>query len=173
MDFMSLVKERYSVRTFSDKTVEQEKIDLILEAGRLAPTAANRQPQRIFVLDSPDDLEALKACTPFHFNAPVALLVCYDDTVSWKRTSYDGAEMGMVDASIVTTHMMLEVTNLGLGSTWVGHFDPDKTKEAFSLPEHIIPVALLPIGYPDEKSDPHPNHFKRFDKETTVFHNSL
>lgn len=173
MDFMDLVKDRYSVRTFDHGSVEPEKVDRIVEAGRLAPTAANRQPQRILVLDSEDGLEALRTCTPYHFNAPLVLVVCYDDTVSWKRSSYDGEDMGVVDASIVTTHMMLEVTNLGLGSTWVGHFDPEKVKAAFSLPEHIIPVALLPIGYPDEKSHPHPNHNKRFERETTVFHNTL
>ena len=172
MEFLSLVKERYSVRKFSAKKVEQEKVDLILEAGRLAPTAVNYQPQRILVLNSEDSLNSLKACTPFHFNAPLAMIVCYDNTISWKR-QLDGKDMGEVDASIVTTHMMLEVTNLGLGSTWVAHFDPEKLVKAFSLPQNIIPVVVLPIGYPDKGSSPHSNHYNRFDIETTVFYNSL
>lgn len=172
MDFLNLVKERYSVRKFSSKKVEQEKIDLILEAGRLAPTAVNYQPQRILVLDTEDSLNKLKACTPYHFHAPLALLVCYDNTASWKR-SYDGKDMGEVDASIVATHMMLEVTSLGLGSTWVGHFDPQKMKAAFALPKNILPVVLFPIGYPDETSAPHPNHAKRFETGVTVFYNSF
>lgn len=172
MDFLDLVKDRYSVRKFSSKKVEQEKVDLILEAGRLAPTAVNYQPQRILVLNSEDSLETLKACTPYHFQAPLALLVCYDNTVSWKR-QVDGQDMGMVDASIVAAHMMLEITNLGLGSTWVGHFNPEKMKTTFSLPENIIPVVLLPMGYPNESSHPHPSHNKRFDIEKTVFYNAL
>ncbi|SET97165.1 nitroreductase family protein [Lacrimispora sphenoides] len=168
MEFLKLAKDRYSVRKFCDKKVEKEKLDLILEVGRVAPTAVNYQPQRIFVLDTEEALSKLKACTTYHFHAPLALLICYDKTVSWKR-SYDGKDMGEVDVSIVATHMMLEVTNLGLGSTWVGHFDPQKIEEVFELPENIIPVALLPIGYPDETSVPHPNHNKRFDIGVTVF----
>jgi len=108
---------------------------------------------------------------PFKWRlSSLALLVCYDNTVSWKR-SFDGKDMGEVDASIVATHMMLEVANLGLGSTWVGHFDPNKITTAYALPENIIPVVLLPIGYPQENAVPHPNHMKRFDTSKTVFNN--
>lgn len=172
MNFLDLAKERHSVRKFSSKKVEQAKLDLILEAGRIAPTAANHQPQRVLVLASEDSLELVKACTPYHFHAPVVLLVCYDRDISWKRP-FDGLDMGTVDASIVTTQMMLEISALGLGSTWVGHFDPVKVKTAFALPENIIPVALLPLGYPDAASQPHPNHAKRFALDTTVFYESL
>lgn len=107
MDFLELAKERYSVRKFSDKKVEREKLDAILEAGRCAPTAVNYQPQRVLVLESPEALEKLKGCTPYHFHAPLALLVCYDREASWKR-SFDNCDMGAVDAAIVTTQMMLE-----------------------------------------------------------------
>lgn len=172
MDFIELAKERHSVRKFSDKKVEQEKIDLILEAGRIAPTACNKQPQRILVLNSPESLDKLKTCTPCHFDAPLAILICYDKTVSWKRP-FDDNDSGDIDASIVTSHMMLEITNLGLGTTWVGHFDPEAMIKTFELPENIIPVALLPIGYPSKDSVPHPNHDKRFDKSETVFYNSI
>ncbi|CUH95120.1 hypothetical protein P22_1189 [Propionispora sp. 2/2-37] len=172
MEYGDLICERYSVRKFSSQKVEQEKVAAILEAGRTAPTAVNYQPQRILVLDSEDSLEKLKSVTPYHFHAPLAILVCYDAAVSWKR-SYDGKDMGEVDASIVATHMMLAATNLGLGSTWVGHFDPDKIKTAFALPENIIPVALFPMGYPAETSVPHANHGKRFDLGVTTFRNSF
>ena len=87
MDLMNLLKERYSVK-FSEKPVEDEKLTQIFEAGRLAPTAVNFQPQRIFVLKSDEALAKLKNCTRYHFDAPVALIVCYDNTVSWKR-GYD------------------------------------------------------------------------------------
>ena len=116
MDLMNLLKERYSVRNFSDKKVEKEKINAILDAGRLAPTAVNFQPQRILVLESEQSLANLKECTRYHFEAPLAFLICYDNTVSWKR-AYDNKDMGEVDASIVATQMMLEITNLGLGTT--------------------------------------------------------
>lgn len=161
-DFKTLAERRYSVRKFDTKKVEQEKINLLLEVGRLAPTACNNQPQRILVLDSEDSLNRLKNCTPFHFNAPLAIIVCYDNMVSWKRP-FDNEEMGVVDASIVAAHIMLETVDLGLGSTWVGHFDPKKVREYFSLPANIIPVTILPIGYPDRESTPHQNHTKRFD----------
>lgn len=172
MSFLELVKERYSVRKFSDKKVEKEKLDLILEAGRVAPTAVNYQPQRILVIEDKGSLAKLKSCTPYHFNAPLALLVCYDSTVSWKRHC-DNKDMGVVDASIVTTQMMLEAVELGLGSTWVGHFDVDVIKETFKLPEYLVPVAILPIGYPRSDSAPHILHGKRYDINDTVFFNTF
>ncbi|MCE1247834.1 MAG: nitroreductase family protein [Firmicutes bacterium] len=172
MDFLDLAKERYSVRKFSGKKVEKEKLDKILEAGRLAPTAVNFQPQRILVLDSEENLAKLKECTQYHFNAPLAILVCYDKTVSWKR-KHDNKDEGEIDASIVTTHMMMEIANLGLGSTWVGYFDPAAVIQAYGLPENIIPVAILPTGYPSEESAPSAMHGKRVDMEQTVFFNSF
>lgn len=164
---MNLLKERYSVRMFSDKPVEDDKLNQILEAGRVAPTAVNFQPQRILVLKSKDALDKLKNCTRYHFDAPVALIVCYDNTVSWKR-KYDNYDMGAVDAAIVTTQMMLETANLGLGTTWVGHFEPAAVVREFELPENIIPVAILPIGYPSESAEPNPRHFERLDLNNTV-----
>lgn len=173
MKFSQLVKERYSVRKFSDKKIEKEKLDLILEAGRVAPTAANYQPQRILVIENEEGLTKLKSCTSFHFNAPLALLVCYDTTVSWKR-SLDNEDMGIVDASIVTTQMMLQIHELGLGSTWVASFNADLIKEIFELPEYLVPVALLPIGYPSEDSVPNPKmHNNRYDVNHTVYFNSF
>jgi len=172
MNFSQLVKERYSVRKFSDRKIEPDTLKLILEAGKAAPTACNYQPQRILVLDSEENLAKLKICTPYHFHAPMALLICYDTAVSWKR-SYDQEDMGPVDASIVTTQMMLQAAELGLGTTWVGHFDPTAIRESFHIPEAFIPVALLPLGYPREDSVPHPLHEKRYDLDHTVFFNSF
>lgn len=172
MDFLELAKKRYSVRKFSNQKIEKEKINLILEAGRIAPTAVNYQPQRILLLESDESLKKLKECTQFHFDAPLAMLICYDNTISWKR-SFDNKDMGEVDATIVATQMMLEITNLNLGTTWVGHFDPKKIIDTFSLPENIIPVALFPIGYPDEKSIPHQFHDQRFEISKSVIYNSF
>ena len=172
MNFIQLAKERYSVRKFSDKRVEKEKLDLILEVGRVAPTAVNYQPQRILVIESEDSLAKLKSCTRYHFNAPLALLVCYDSTVCWKR-DYDNEDSGIVDASIVATQMMLQVHELGLGSTWVGNFNLDIIRKDFELPEYLVPVVLLPIGYPRSDSAPSKNHNKRYDIKDTVFFNSF
>lgn len=170
MQFLDLAKERYSVRKFSDKPVEQEKLDLILEAGRIAPTAHNNQPQRILVLQGKEAMERLEPCTPYRFGQTLSLLVCYDKTASWKREEFDKADAGETDASIVTTHMMLQGQELGIGSTWVGHFDPQAVRETFDLPPHIVPVVLLMMGYPREDARPSRLHESRLEKEKTIFY---
>ncbi len=172
MDLLELLKKRYSVRKFDGRKVEKEKLDLILEAGRVAPTAVNFQPQRILVIESEQALQKLKECTPYHFNAPLALLICFDKNVSWKR-GHDNYEMGVVDASIVTTQMMLEIENLGLGTTWVGSFKPELLRTFFNIPENYEPVAILPVGYPAHDSAPNPHHNERYDLSHTVFYNSF
>lgn len=173
MSFIQLAKEqRFSVRKFKNQPVEKEKLDLILEAGRISPTACNYQPQRILVIEDAAVMAKLKQCTRCHFDAPVVLLICYDKTTVWKNRT-NGTIGGDVDASIVTTHMMLQVAELGLGTTWVGAFDHQKTRELFQLPDYLVPVALLPIGYPADEVEPHPWHFKRFEMEHTVFYNSF
>lgn len=172
MSFLNLAKQRYSVRSFLSKKVEQEKIDLILEVARIAPTACNKQPQRILVLDNPESFAKLKDCTPYHFDAPLAFLICYDESSSWVR-KYDNQNEGKVDACIVATQMMLEITELGLGSTWVGSFDPRMVKEKFKLPENFIPVAILPVGYPSIDANPSAMHDSRLELSKTVFYNSF
>lgn len=156
-DFLTLAEERYSVRKFSDKSVPQETIDRILRAGQLAPTGCNNQPQHVFVIRSEEALAKMRLCTKCHFGAPLGMLVCYDANQSWKR-KYDGADSGWVDASIVTTHMMLEAHEQGVGSCWVMYFDPEAVKVQFELPDHLIPVALLVMGYPAENAEASPLH---------------
>ncbi|MDR0401191.1 MAG: nitroreductase family protein [Treponema sp.] len=160
MTFAELTAARYSVRNFLDKPVEQEKIGLILEAARRAPTAANRQPQRILILDRPEDLARMDRCTGCRFGAPLAFLVCYDLSAAWTR-NYDHEHSGWVDASIVATHMMLQAADLDLGTTWVMWFDPAKTRLEFKVPEHIVPAAFLPTGYPAPGASPSPQHGDR------------
>ena len=153
--FLELAGARYSVRGFKPRPIEPEKLAQVLEAGRIAPTACNNQPQRIKVITGPADLAKADECTPCRFGAPVVLLVCYDKTKSWRR-KFDGADSGDIDASIVATHLMLAAHELGLGTCWVMYFDPAKTSELFGLPENIAPVAMLPMGYPDAApSDKH------------------
>lgn len=169
MDFLELAKNRYSVRSFKKEQITKQELDKILEAGRVAPTACNFQPQRILVLQSKENLEKLKECTPFHFEAPTVLLICVDKTEAWKRKQ-DGKEHGDIDASIITTHMMLEAYNIGIGSTWVCSFNPEKIKEKFDLPEEYEPVNVLPIGYPAEDAKPNIGHEKRLELSQTVFY---
>ena len=84
MDFLELAKNRYSERFFDPRPIEQEKLDKILEAGRVVPTACNYQPQRFYVIRSKEALTALKQVTYFHYNAPMMILVCYDARKVWK-----------------------------------------------------------------------------------------
>ena len=172
MDFSELAKNRFSLRKFSDKLVEQEKIDIILEAARVAPTAVNYQPQKILVLTDKDVLGKVNSCTKFGFDAPLNFLICYDSSVSWKRGN-DGKEEGDIDAAIVTTHMMLAAASVGLGTTWVGSFNPDDVREQFNLPENYVPVAFLPTGYAAADASPAPAHELRKDLSETVVYNKF
>ena len=157
MDFIELAKKRYSVRRFDPRPVARKDIEKILQAGALAPTACNKQPQRILVLTEPESLEKLRKCKRSFFGATAALLVCYDKTRCWTR-EYDGKTSGDIDASIVCTHMMLEAAALGVGSTWVMHFIPEAVKEELALPLELEPVALLMLGYPAADAKPAPAH---------------
>ena len=168
MNFKDLSQSRYSQRRFSSLPIEADKIQEILAAARIAPTAHNNQPQRIKVVDSPDALAKIDAATSCRFGAPTVFLICYDKNEAWQRT-YDGAYSGEVDASIVTTHMIFAAEELGLGSCWVMHFDPRILIKEFDLPEHLIPVAILPVGYPAENARPAKIHFERKDISELLF----
>ncbi|MBR1942465.1 nitroreductase family protein [bacterium] len=147
MDFLQLAQDRFSVRKYSDKPVEQEKIDLILKAAQLAPTAVNYQPQMIYVLKSEEALNKIRSLTNSTYKAPVVFLICSDENKTWKSPMEKGYTTGEMDASIVCTHMMLEAWELGIGSVWVRLFDSREVAKAFDLHESIKPICLLPIGY--------------------------
>jgi len=166
-DFLILAEERYSVRKFTNEAVRPDVVGRILHTGHVAPTAANLQPQRIYVLQSREALEKLKNCTPYHYNAPLAMLVCANMDECWER-DYDGQLSGVMDASIVATHMMLQATAEGLGSTWVMHFDPEAAAEEFHIPENVVPVALLVMGYAAEDAIPAPGHLRSRPIQETV-----
>ena len=167
MDFEKLSAARYSLRKFSPAPIEPEKLALVLEAGRSAPTAHNNQPQRIFVLQSPEALEKADGCTGCHFHPPVMLVVAYDPVVSWHREG-DGKDHGEIDAAIAATQMMLQAADLGLGTTYVGMFDPEKLKAAFPELKDLGITALLPIGYPAEGAHPSRLHADRKPLEELV-----
>ena len=169
MDFLQLMEQRYSVRSYSGKPIEQEKLDKILQAGRLAPTAVNEQPQRIFVLRSPEALAKVCQVCRYALDAPVVLLVCYDKNISWKADKYgDDFDAGEMNATIVTTAMMLQASQLGIGSLWVRGYHTQDVIEAFNLPQNIVPVCMLDLGYPADDSKPSPKHFSRLPLADTV-----
>ena len=171
MTFMELAQNRYSERFFDPRPVEDETLRQILEAGRIVPTACNDQPQRFYVLRSPEALEKVKTVTPFHYNAPLMLLVCYDLNTVWKQPkdrmfrSYNSGEQ---DASIAATTMMYEAEELGVHSVWLRGFDAQTAAEVFELPENIILVMMFAMGYPSEKAKPNAWHFKRMPIEAFV-----
>ena len=152
MDFSELIAERHSVRCYAPKKIESEKRNAILEAGRIAPTAANLQPVKVLVIEDKTGLEKLGMAANI-YGAPLALIVCSDRNTAWKRP-YDGKQTTDIDASIVTDHMMLKATELGLGSVWICYFKPDVLKSAFNIPDDLEAVNILAVGYSDEISSP-------------------
>ena len=147
MNFLEIAKTRYSVRKYKDNAVEKDKLDKILEAGRVAPTGVNAQPQRIIAVTSKEGHEKLSKGAKT-FGAPVALIVCSDKETAWTRP-IDGKNIADIDASIVTTHMMLQATELGLGTLWMCWFKPEIIREEFAIPENYEIVNILLVGYAD------------------------
>ena len=172
MEFYKLIAERFSVRSFKNEHLPEEIVEKILEAGHLAPTGCNNQPQRILVLNNDEAIEKLKNCTRCHFDAPTAMLVCYNKDECWTR-KYDGKTCGVADACIVTTHMMLGAYSIGVGSCWVMHFDPAAMREAYNIPENIEPLALLVMGYPHEDAAPIEMHSTFRPLDEVVFYDSF
>lgn len=148
MSVLDIAKKRFSVRNYTDNIVEKEKLDKILEAAHVAPTAANLQPVKLYVVQSKEGLEKVgKAANVY--GAPVAIVVCADRSKAWKRP-FDGMITTDIDASILTDHMMLEATEQGLGSVWICYFKADVLKKEINLPEHLEPINILAVGYSDE-----------------------
>ena len=165
MDFENVIRERKATRKFSDKPVEQEKLEKILEAGRVAPTAKNIQPIKIYVVKSEDGLQKMDKATKCRYGAPIVLLVCGDKEKSYVK---DGSPIYQMDASIVATHMMLEATNVGLDNIWIELFDGEILRNEFDIPDNLIPVCLLPIGYKSKLCPPSPFHKIRKDIDKIV-----
>lgn len=148
MSFIDIAKKRYSVRSYMDKKVEAEKLKKILEAAHVAPTAANLQPVHLIAVQSEEGLEKIGKAANI-YGAPLAIIVCADHNKAWVRP-FDKKQTGDIDASILTDHMMLQATELGLGSVWVCYFKPDVIKKEFELPDNLEPVNILVIGYGKE-----------------------
>ncbi len=158
MNFLELSKKRYTVRKFSERKVEQEKLELMLEAGNTAPTAKNQQPHKIYVLKSDEALAKIDDLTACRYGAPIVLLFTYDDTKEWRNPFEIEIHSGVEDVSIVATHMMLQATELDLGTAWINLFANSKVEKAFALPENEHAVLLMCVGYAAKDAEPFPNH---------------
>lgn len=148
MNFIDIAKQRCSVRSYSDRKVEPEKLEKILEAAHVAPTAANLQPIRLIVVQREEGLSKIGK-TANIYGAPLAIIVCADREKAWVRP-FDQKQTGDIDASVLTDHMMLQATELGLGSVWICYFKPDVLRSEFDLPESWEPINILAIGYTDD-----------------------
>jgi nitroreductase len=161
MDFLTLAKKRYSCRSYKPDAVEDEKLMRVLEAGRIAPSAANLQPWHFMVVRSPENLAKVAACYSRDWlkTAPLIIIVCGDHTKAWQRK--DGKDHTDVDISIAVDHMTLQATASGLATCWICAFDAARLTETFHLPGHIEPVALFPLGYPNDTCDTERHHTAR------------
>lgn len=152
MEFSQVIKERYSVRGYKSDPVEDEKLNSVLEAARIAPTAANRQPFQVIVINTQGRKDELRRMydRDWFVEAPIIIVVCGEESKAWVR--HDKANYGVVDAAIVMDHLILEATNQGLGTCWIGAFDAEATREILGLPENVDPIVMTPLGYPNAAS---------------------
>ena len=167
MEFKEVVKNRYSCKKYSDRQVEADKLNAILEAGRLAPTAKNLQEQHVYVLQSSEALAKIDAVTPCRYGAPTVLVVAFDKNNVF---TYPGGkrDSGVEDATIVATHMILAAADQGVDSCWINFLDPEKLAETLGLPENEEVLMVMDLGYAAEGAGPLANHSSRKPLSETV-----
>ena len=168
MEFYELARERYSVRKFDSRPIEEEKLEKILDTALVAPTAKNYQPFRIYVIKSEEAMAKIKETTKCTYGAPVVLMFTYDIAQEWMNPIDPSCTSGQQDAAIVASHVMLQAQDLGLGTCWVNWFDPTLAAELLEIPETEVALLLMPIGYPAEDSAPSVNHTAKRPKEELV-----
>ncbi|MCD8017310.1 MAG: nitroreductase family protein [Oscillospiraceae bacterium] len=167
MEFSEVIKNRYSCKKFDGRPVEQERLDAILETGRLAPTAKNLQEQRVYVVQSAEGLAKVDRITPCRYGAATVLVVAFD---KGNVFVYPGEQRssGAEAASIVATHMMLAACDAGVDSCWLNFFDPEIAARELGLPENEEVLMLLDLGYAAEGAGPLPPHSQRKELAQTV-----
>lgn len=165
--FQELAEKRYSCRNFSQRKVEKELVDQIIKAGITAPTAVNTQPVKIFWLNSEKARKNIRQVCNYTFGADTFLVVGYKEAEGWVR-SFDQRNFADIDAGIIATHMMLEIEDLGLSTTWVGYFDAPRLQSLYPEMKEYHLIALFPIGYAAEDAAPSDRHFKRKKTEEIV-----
>lgn len=167
MEFYDVIRDRYSCKRFDGTRPSKEELEQILEAGRLAPTSKNLQEQHIYVLESNEALDTFDKVSPCRYGAPLVLVVAFDSTNTYV---YPGGKRnsGVEDASIVATHMLLAVRNVGVDSCWVNRLDPDVLASELGLPENEVVLMALDLGHAAEGTTALPNHSKRKPLAETV-----
>ena len=160
MEFKKVIKSRYSCKKYAERQVEQEKLEAILNAGRLAPTAKNLQEQHIYVIQSQEALAKVDTVTPCRYGAPTVLVVAFNKNNVF---TYPGGkrDSGVEDATIVATHMILAAADEGVDSCWVNFLDPEKLADVLGLPEDEEVLMVMDLGYAAEGAGPLPNHENR------------
>ncbi len=154
MEFSDLIEERYSVRAYKPDPVDDEKLEKVLEAARLAPTAANRQPFQLIVIHTRGREEELSEVygKRWFVEPPLVICACGLPQQGWTRR--DGKSYVDVDVAIVMDHLILAAANEGLGTCWIGAFDPDAARRVLDLPEEVEPIAFTPLGIPADEPKP-------------------
>ncbi len=154
MDVLEAVKKRRSIRSYLDKSVEEEKLLKVLEAARLSPSAVNFQPWHFIVVKDKVAREKLFQAYPRNWfaKAPVIIVVCASPEKAWRRS--DGEEFWKIDAAIAMQSLVLAATSEGLATCWIGAFDEKKAKEALGIPANIKAVVMTPLGYSAEEKGP-------------------
>lgn len=167
MEFQDVIKNRYACKGFDGKAVDPKQLDIILEAGRLAPTAKNLQEQHIYVVQSQEGLNKIDKVTPCRYGAVTVILVAFDKHHVF---TYPGEkrDSGVEDATIVATHMMLAAQSVGVDSCWINFFDPEIVAKEFDLPENEEVLMILDLGYASKDTNPLPNHEQRKALSETV-----
>lgn len=169
MDFLTLAKQRCSVRRFKKAEVEDTKLGKLLEVAHVAPTATNQQSQRLLVVKSEEGLQKLSNATNFH-GAPLVIIVCGDHDNVFVRP-FDRKDMVEIDATIVADHIVMEAEDLGLSSCWITYFEPTIVKKEFNIPSNLEPVVILSIGYAeDKKASPDRHITERVPIEKVTFY---
>ena len=167
MEFREVIRDRYSCKMFDDRRVERAALELILEAGRLAPTAKNLQEQRVYILESEEALSGFDTCSPCRYGAQTVIVVAYDKNNVF---TYPGEkrDSGIEDATIVATHMLLAAKDAGVDSCWINFFDPEKMAKVLGLPDNEEVLMALDLGYAAEGVGPLANHNSRKALDETV-----
>ncbi len=167
MEFKEVVKNRYSCKKYSNRQVEADKLEAVLNAGRLAPTAKNLQEQHVYVLQSAETLAKIDAVTPCRYGAPTVLVVAFDKNNVF---TYPGGkrDSGVEDATIVATHMILAAADEGVDSCWINFLDPEELAKSLGLPAQEEVLMVMDLGYAAEGAGPLPNHDNRKELSETV-----
>ena len=154
MKFQELVNKRYSVRSYRPDAVEDSKLQQVLEAARLAPTAANRQPFRLIVIHTAGKEAELRRVydKTWFVEAPIVICACGVSDETWVRAG--GRSYLDVDVAIAMDHLIMAAADLGLGTCWIGAFDAAAAREVLGIPESVEPIVFTPLGYPGDQLRP-------------------